>query len=322
MKTCCLALLLCCLVDISLSLQNYLINPDFATPNTSLISTFTIYPGGIPGWSAQNLKMGLASSFTDNMWPQLPAIDIDSGTNQNVTQIMGLPNPGSYYLEFMWAANKGNIPSSLGDIYWNGLKVLSIVPTNPYLVHEKLEVFGQGGLNTLSIVALGTADNFGLVLARFRLTHKNQLINNCFSYPLQKRTSTIYQGGILGWAGFEVQVGTASVFNTNYGPKMQAVELVANTPQSYTATMNCMIPGRSYTIGYIWSASSGNSLTNQQFSISFNSAVIAEGTPTDFGLHYNTTTVLAIAGPNKLILTGVFAGAVTYGINIQSVSVV
>jgi len=81
------------------------------------------------------------------------------------------------------------LSTSLADVLWNDVIILSIVPTDYFLHIVSTNVIAVVGANTLQFEGAGISDSYGLEFTNVKLrriddvNHTNLIINGNFSQP-------------------------------------------------------------------------------------------------------------------------------------------
>ena len=150
-----------------------------------------------------------------------PAPQIKIAQPQNkVAQIKPAVMPSStltYTLEFQYACRK-NIKndSCQGNVYWNGEKIIHVIPQNHDIITKTQKVRVVPGVNTLKFEGEGKSDSFGLTIDNVKLirddTKEDLAINGGFEQPDQKGKWNVYDE-IPGWKGKGIEIGRGTIYN-------------------------------------------------------------------------------------------------------------
>ncbi len=143
-----------------------------------------------------------------------------------------------FTLSFKYACRPNvALDSCLGEVVWNNVIILSIVPTDNVFHTYSVVVSAGVGKNTLQFAGAGTSDSYGLLIDDVSLvrlgTTQNIVVNGGFESPNTSGAWTI-KSDILGWAGIGIEVG----FGPNaYGiGSSQLCELDGNRNYEITQT--------------------------------------------------------------------------------------
>jgi hypothetical protein len=89
-----------------------------------------MFTGGILGWDNPKgtLELG-AGTIYNPLWGNTQVAELDSHSNQNYSQTVGCLTSGSkYVLSFQYAARVGYMSTSLGNVYWNNVLIMRVIP--------------------------------------------------------------------------------------------------------------------------------------------------------------------------------------------------
>ena len=131
--------------------------------------------------------------------------------------LLAEPGTPSYTLTFDFACRK-NIKndSCQGNVYWNGNKVLHVVPANHDIGTKTQKVKVVPGVNTLKFEGAGKEDTYGLTIDNVKLirddTKENIAINGGFEKPDQNGKWGVYDE-IPGWKGKGIEIGRGTIYN-------------------------------------------------------------------------------------------------------------
>lgn len=268
--------------------RNYLQNGQFNNPNVTKITSFP----SIPHWFGQGeIEIAPAKAYTSNWWDDLSVMAV---TNTLVGQSILLPSQGLYEVSFEWMALTGmSVTATIGTVYWAGNPILSLSASNQQLNREKITINALKGDAVFSLIA-GVGVKF--ICSKFRLHHKNRLINGQFTYPPTIEGSQRIPYGILGWAvGAEgqVDIDMGRTYNPNFRTGQQVARTVAYTAKNYTGTAFNCITGVTYNLTVEYGAQINMDFTKMQANMRWNGDVIHTYTPTDTALYYKQFQVNA-----------------------------
>ncbi len=123
-----------------------------------------------------------------------------------------------FTLSFQFACRSGvAFRSCLGEVVFNNVIVLSIVPSNYIWNTVNLAITVQPGRNALQFSGAGISDDFGLLIDNVRFvregTSQNILINGDFSSPPVFGSWNIFND-ISGWLGKGIKIAFGpNIFN-------------------------------------------------------------------------------------------------------------
>lgn len=92
----------------------------------------------------------------------------------------------------------------MGEVSWNGEKIISVEPVDHDVHTQEAEVEVLEGENVLEFAGAGKSDKLGLTIDDVRLikvgTEKNIVVNGGFEKPDVAKSWKV-QSNILGWEG-------------------------------------------------------------------------------------------------------------------------
>jgi hypothetical protein len=154
-----------------------LATPFFAAASTNLITngsfeanaqantTWNIY-NNLTGWTGGRGGIELRNNVAGKAYEGKNYVELDTTANSSMSQSFNTLLGQAYVLSFAYSPREGVATSSNGiQVLWNGADLGTFTGTgaasgNVWEV-ETLNVFGTGGLTTLSFKSVGRSDSYG-----------------------------------------------------------------------------------------------------------------------------------------------------------------
>ena len=150
--------------------QNFVAEGKFETPAQTTAPFRSNIAGGTTAWKATGLEIGQGTVYNYKWKPKTQVLELDSDSNQVVTQtITNLAAGKKYHLTFEWAARVGHLESCGGVAKWNGQSVVIMDPQDINIHHAKVTVVAQEGANTLEFDGTKASDGYGLGVTNVKL---------------------------------------------------------------------------------------------------------------------------------------------------------
>jgi Protein of unknown function (DUF642)/PEP-CTERM motif len=152
---------------------NLITNGSFEA-NAQANSTWNIY-SNLNGWSGGRAGIELRNNVAGSAHEGQNYVELDTTANSSISQSFNTLLGQTYALSFAYSPREHVAASSNGiQVFWNGADLgtftgLTAASGNVWQV-ETLNVFGTGGLTTLSFQAVGRSDSYGGSLDSVRVT--------------------------------------------------------------------------------------------------------------------------------------------------------
>jgi Protein of unknown function (DUF642)/PEP-CTERM motif len=143
---------------------NLITNGSFEA-NAQANTTWNIY-NNLTGWTGGRGGIELRNNVAGKAYEGKNYVELDTWTNSSMSQSFNSLLGQSYVLSFAYSPREHVAASSNGiQVLWNGADLGTFTGTaaasgNVWEV-ETLNVFGTGGLTTLSFKAVGRSDSYG-----------------------------------------------------------------------------------------------------------------------------------------------------------------
>ncbi len=152
---------------------NLITNGSFEA-NAQANSTWHIY-NNLTGWTGGRGGIELRNNVAGKAYEGKNYVELDTTANSSMSQSFNTLLGQAYVLSFAYSPREGVATSSNGiQVLWNGADLGTFAGTgaasgNVWEV-ETLNVFGTGGLTTLSFKSVGRSDSYGGSLDSVSLT--------------------------------------------------------------------------------------------------------------------------------------------------------
>jgi hypothetical protein len=147
-------------VEKDLKQINVAVNGGFELPNQN--GSFSMYDE-IPGWKGDvRFEIGKGSLYIP-AWGNTQVAELDCSANATIHQIVKSLQVCSCDLKFKWAGRTGDASSSL-NVFFNGQKVFTGVPTDKSIHEETVLIVTHQGDNPLAFAGAGVSDGKGVTI--------------------------------------------------------------------------------------------------------------------------------------------------------------
>lgn len=159
------------------------------------------------------MKIETASAAVPSVTTASEGIEVDLAESTSL-------NTKKYKLSFQYACRTGiDLASCKGEVYWNGKRIIEIIPKNHNVHTQKANVEVIAGENKLDLAGAGKSDKLGLTIDNVKLvevgTTNNIVVNGGFEKPDIGKKWKI-QDNIPGWVGSKTEVGWGKIYNKGW----------------------------------------------------------------------------------------------------------
>lgn len=148
-------------------------------------------------------------------------------------------------------------------------------------------VISSGALTPqLTFTGTGLADGYGLTVANIQLTRANYIPNGDFELPVVTSSTTIYNGGIVGWVATSMSLSVGTSLNPNWFSG-QIANTFSTSNSQFTATCRGMSSNTAYILSFNWGCPiAAGILSSVSANVLFNGNVVGALVCASVGISY------------------------------------